>query len=107
MTVPFDLTDPIAAVNAWLLTALLRHLAPEAWGRWLRPLTPILAVLLAVFVRTVFSAVSGEPLTVELLLRALAAGAIAVVAHSQFRELVKVGADKAVKEAIQDSDKKI
>lgn len=96
MTIPFDLTDPIAAVNAWLLTALLRHLAPISWARWLRPLTPLLAILLATFIRSTIAAVSGEELTWELMLRSLAAGATAVVAHSQFRELIKIGAQKAI-----------
>lgn len=95
MTIPFDITDPLAAINAWLLTALIRRFAPAEWS-WLRPLTPILAVLMAVFIRAAFAAVTGEEVTWDTLLRALAAGSAAVLAHSQFRELVKVGAKRAL-----------
>ena len=91
-TVPFDGTDPLVAVLAWGITALLRRYAPKRWA-WLRRSTPAVAVLLAVFLRTALAAGQGEPLTVQVGLRALAAGAVAVWGHSQLREVVKAAED--------------
>jgi len=87
-TIPFDGTDPLVAILAWGIMVLARRYAPKRWG-WLRKATPALAVLLAVFLRTALAAGQGEPLTVQVVLRALAAGAVAVWGHSQLREVVK------------------
>ena len=87
-TVPFDGSDPIVAFLAWGLMVLVRRYAPTRWD-WLRKATPALAVLLAVFLRAVLAAAQSEPLTVQVGLRALAAGAFAVWGHSQLREVVK------------------
>ena len=78
-------------VLTWALT--------YAAGRWLpwlqahRALLPTVAVLLAVAARAALDATSGQPITVETVARGLAAGATAVLAHSQVRELVKARQD--------------
>jgi hypothetical protein len=88
-SIPFDGSDPLVVLLAWALTVAARKVAPKAWGPWMRKITPILAVLLAVFLRTAITAGQGEPLTAQVLLRALAAGATAVWGHSQVREFAK------------------
>lgn len=95
MTVPFDYTDPIAVINVWVLTWLIRRLAPKH-ATWTRKLTPIIAVLVAVFLRAGCAVFCGEPFSWDVVLRALAAGATAVLAHSQLRELVKASAKDAL-----------
>ena len=91
-TVPFDGSDPLVAFLAWGIMVLVRRYAPTRWD-WLRKATPALAVLLAVFLRAAMAAAQGEPLTVQVGLRAFAAGAVAVWGHSQLREVVKAAED--------------
>jgi hypothetical protein len=82
-----DGTDPLVVVIAWALTY-----AAGRWAPWLqsqRRLLPTLSVLLAVAARAALDATTGEPLTMDTLARGLAAGATAVLAHSQVRELQK------------------
>lgn len=88
-SVPFDGSDPLVALLAWGLAWLVHRYAPKAWSRWVRRLTPTVAVLLAVFLRAAWAVSQDEPFTVQVLLRAVAAGAVAVLGHSQIREVVK------------------
>lgn len=90
-TVPFDVSDPLIVIITWGLTVLLSKL-PEgsSFEARIRNFIPAIAVLLAVAVRSGIDAANGEPFTVGTLLRALAAGAVAVLTHSQFREVVKI-----------------
>jgi len=88
-----DAADPLVAVIAWALTALLRRWTPDGWG-WLRKATPAIAMLVAVFVRTIWGILeSGEVVTADLVLHGVTAGALAVWGHSQFREVLKVSSD--------------
>ncbi len=86
--ITFDLTDPIAAVAAWALTQLAGRYMP-ADSKW-RAALPAVAILTAIAARAIADVALGHPLTVELLLRSFAAGAVAVFGHSQFREFMKV-----------------
>lgn len=88
-SVPFDGTDPLIALLSWGLVATIRRYAPKTWVTTLRRVAPVLAVLLAVFLRVTVDQLMGQPLTWDVALRALAAGAVAVLGHSQLRELAK------------------
>jgi hypothetical protein len=88
-TVPFDGTDPFVALLAWALTILARRYAPAKIKARVHQLTPAVAVLLAVFLRAGLSVAYDEPMTAQVALRALAAGAVAVWGHSQLREVIK------------------
>ncbi len=62
--------------------------------RFVRSYAPMLAVLAAVMIRAVMEVTAGHPPEatheyVELVLRGLGSGAIAVLAHSQAREMFK------------------
>lgn len=89
-----DATDPAVMLLAWLLTALVKRAEPwlEKLGlapAFLRASLPAIAVLMAVAIRASIVAVQGEPFSWDVLLRALAAGAMAVMVHSQVREVKK------------------
>lgn len=83
---PLPEEDLLAAVVAWALTwAIAEHALAER----LRPAIPALAVLLAVGLRAGADALAGVPLGLDTLLHGVAAGAGAVLAHSQVREVAK------------------
>jgi hypothetical protein len=86
--IPFDVTDPAVVILTWLLAYAFKNLVPT---RKARHLIPALAVLIAVAIRAVIGAIEGEPFTTALVLRALAAAAVAVFTNAQFRELSKLG----------------
>ena len=85
-----DATDPVVVLIAWILTQIASHAlkGDERVERY-RSLLPALAVVIAVGARAALDAASGEALTVESVLRALAAAGVAVLAHSQGREIMK------------------
>lgn len=89
-----DVTDPVTAAIAWLFTFIIGMIPGEKLNPVIRSVLPIVAVLMGLLVRTVFDFVQGEPLTASLVFRGLAAGAVAVLGHSQFRELLKYLAPK-------------
>jgi hypothetical protein len=93
-----DGTDPLVVGIAWALTWALGRWAPGLRDRY-RGALPVVAVLLAVGARAALDAAAGDPLTLDTLARALAAGAVAGAGHSQVREvqkaLVKAPADDA------------
>lgn len=84
-----DLTDPIVMLIAWMLTDLARRFADDAGYKRIRHLLPALAVLIAVLIRTTVVTVYGQDIDLWTILRAVGAGACAVVLHSQYREVVK------------------
>lgn len=84
-----DTTDPIVVILAWLITWGIGRALKNASPR-VRAGMPLLALLAALGLRVAFDAAQGHPLTVDTLLRALAAGGVAVAGHSQFREAVKL-----------------
>ena len=85
-----DATDPLVVALTWALT----------WGagRWFsrrqfeqaRQALPVIAVLCAVGLRAALDAAAGMPLSMDALLRALAAAGVAVLGHSQVRGVQKV-----------------
>lgn len=98
VTVPVDASDPLVAVLAWVIAAGAKR-ALGSRARRYRHAIPSLAVVVAVLLRTAYASLLGQPLDVAVVLRAVAAGAVAVFGHAQFRELVKLaaGADDVVK----------
>lgn len=89
MSAEVDATDPAVVIVTWGLTWLVGKYAPWFSDRG-RTIIPIVAVLLAVGVRAGIDASSGEPLAVSTVTRGIAAGAAAVMGHSQVREFQKV-----------------
>ena len=83
-----DITDPGVIALTWFLTWAIGKYAP-----WLsdkgRPIIPIVAVLIAVGVRAGLDASMGQPIDLESVTRGVAAGAAAVMGHSQVRGLQK------------------
>lgn len=95
MMIPFDSTDPVVALLAWGLTLLVGKLIDLTQRPKLRTALPIMAVLLAVAARSAIAAMDGTlyldgMFHWDILLRGLAAGAAAVLGHSQMRELLKL-----------------
>lgn len=88
--VPFDQTDPIAVAVAWLLTSVVSKTMESESTKRFRTALPLIAVLSAVGFRAAYSMIDGQPISLEMMLRALAAGAVAVFSHSQLREFIKV-----------------
>lgn len=84
-----DGTDPAVVALTWGLTQLA-GLAGDRISEKTRHALPALAVVIAVGLRAGYTAVQGEPLTVDVFARGLAAGAVAVFLHSQVREVRKV-----------------
>lgn len=83
-------TDPLTVAITWALTWGAGKLFDLAEKPKLRRALPMVAVLVALLVRTVIATVEGNPVTLELLGRGLIDGAMAVLGHSQFREVLKV-----------------
>ena len=81
-----DATDPLVVMFAWLLTFLAGRLP---WLRERRHLLPTVAVVAAVALRAALDATMGEPLTGATIARGFAAGATAVLADVQRRQLDK------------------
>lgn len=87
--IPFDGTDPVVVVLTWFLTMLLGKLITRFTLDQYRAALPFAAVVLATGIRVGIDAVMGDPLTWATLARALAAGGVAVLSHSQLREVMK------------------
>ena len=107
--IPLDIADPVAVLLAWALTMLLGHFIKLADRPKLRTALPIVAVLIAVAVRAGIEAGQGaDALTGEVLLRGMLAGATAVLAHSQFRAVLKVALKpKELLKGMADSSEKL
>lgn len=86
-------TEPAVAVATWLLLSVARSLLPNA-DAMLRRVAPMIAVLLAVGLQAGLAAASGGEVTFGTVLRGIVAGALAVLGHSQFREIVKAVQEK-------------
>jgi len=81
-----DAIDPIVVLLAWALTyAAGRYAVPKS----LRGALPLVAVLGACALRAGGDALLGTPLDLETFLHAVGAAGVAVLGHSQFRELQK------------------
>jgi len=95
MDIPFNITDPVVVLLSWALTALVGRIVNLTDKPKLRSSLPLVAVLLAVGAQTAFAAFNDTlmvdgALQWSVLLRGLAAGAMAVLGHSQMRELLKL-----------------
>ena len=88
--IPFDGTDPIVVMLAWLLTMLLGKLIERVGLERYRAVLPVAAVVLAIGVRVGIDVTLEGPLTWATALRAIASGAVAVTSHAQFREVIKL-----------------
>lgn len=89
--VPMDSSDPAVAFLALMLMELLKLLLRPAALKRIAPAIPALVVLLALGIRVTYDAFlsDGGQVTAATALRALAAGAVAVMSHAQFRSVVK------------------
>jgi hypothetical protein len=98
-----DGTDPLVVLLTWALTLVVGKLVKKGKFSKLRHMLPAFAVLGAVAIRAIIEASQGAELTVDTALRALAAGGVAVMGHSQIREIQKAmtsgGGDDAVSAA--------
>jgi hypothetical protein len=82
-----DEMDPVVAILTWALMAAARKWAlPDR----LRPIIPVLAILLATGLVAGLQAFEGEALSLQTVVRGLGAGAAAIAGHSGVRELSKV-----------------
>lgn len=93
ITPSVDATDPIVVAITWALTYALGRWAPGLNGK-LRPVLPVVALLLAVGLRAGMDTAQGQaPATtgewLAMLARGVAAGGAVVLAHSQVREVQK------------------
>lgn len=94
VAVPVDGTDPLVMALAWLITFGL-HAVAKKYGaknrvvRRMQHLMPVFAVVAAAGLRAAYGVAAGEPLTASTVLRAVAAGGVAVLGHSQGREILK------------------
>lgn len=84
-----DPSDPVVVALTWGLTQIA-GLVGDRISDHTRHALPVVALVIAVALRAGYVAVQGEPLTVDVLARGLAAGAVAVFLHSQVREVRKV-----------------
>ena len=91
-----DAADPMVALAAVMLITAARKSSVKypKIESFIRMYAPLLAVLCAVMVRGMMEVIGGHPpvATVDYLRiigHGVAAGAFAVIGHSQFRELVK------------------
>tara|TARA_R110002126_G_scaffold50022_5_gene137865 strand:+ start:217 stop:534 length:318 start_codon:yes stop_codon:yes gene_type:complete len=91
-----DAGDPIVVFASMALGEALKKFLAEAAYAKLKPIIPIIIVLLAFGGRVVYDSVMLEGLTMGTGLRALAAGSVAVLTHTQFRSLAKVFFEKPV-----------
>lgn len=87
--IPLDGSDPIVVALTWLLTLGVGKLIDLTAHKNLRHALPGIAVLLAVAGRALLDVVIGQELSADVVWRGLAAGAVAVFSHAQFRELLK------------------
>ena len=85
-----DQVDPFILISTWVWVSVIGTLlVKRGLGQW-RALLPFVAVLVAVGTRAIVDQVGGDPLTLDTIWRGLAAGAVTVLSHSQFREGIKV-----------------
>lgn len=86
--VTVDPSDPFVMAVAWAITYAVKTYAAEKYAK-VRTALPLIALFVAVLVRTLFDLGQGHALSADTLLRAIAAAGVAVFAHSQVRELSK------------------
>lgn len=87
---PLDATDPLIVILTWALTLGIRTVVKDN-GKWdkVRTVLPGIAILIAVGLRAAIETMEGQVLTTDSFLRAVAAGAVAVMMHSQARGIQK------------------
>ena len=85
-----DSTDPTVVLLTWVLTWLVGKIVSGPKLKQIRHALPVVAVLLAIGLRAGIEASQGDELGLSTVFRGLAAGAAAVLGHSQLRELHKL-----------------
>jgi hypothetical protein len=97
-----DEMDPFVAVLTWLLTFVASKYAIPAR---LRPLIPVIAILIATGLVAGLQASQGEALTFATVIRGLGAGAAAIAGHSGMREAHKLlSSEEAPAEEAEESE---
>lgn len=86
-----DAGDPAVALIAWALTLAVGRMLTRAQAAKARTALPMMAAAIAVGLRAAYAVSAGQPLTVDVVARGFGAAAVAVFAHSQARELAKIG----------------
>ena len=85
-----DSSDPVVVAFTWALTWAAGKLFVKAGLEKARKFLPGVAILAAIACRVVFDSMAGIDFSTDALLHALAAAGVAVLGHSQFREIVKL-----------------
>lgn len=88
-TPTIDETDPLVAALAWAITSVVSSFLKGERHAKMRRALPTVALVMAVGVRAAIDAFEGEPVSSETFVRALGAAGVAVLAHSQVREVSK------------------
>jgi hypothetical protein len=99
-----DASDPVVMILSWLIVmGVTRFCAERPEAQKIKHFAPLLAVFIAVAIRTAGAAAQGQPITFDVVVRAALAGAVAVFAHSQLREVNKLAIKtRTAKAAVAD-----
>lgn len=89
ITAAMDAQDPFVIVLTWVLVWAVRKWAKDRLPK-VRHMLPFIAVLLAIAVRAAMEASAGLELSWATVGHGLAAAGVAVLTHSQGREIKKV-----------------
>jgi len=86
-----DETDPLVSIICWVLTSVVAKATKknESFSK-IRHWLPAISLVIAIVCRSLVDAFEQEPLTTSTFVRALGSAAVAVLAHSQFREVQKL-----------------
>lgn len=94
----------LVVLVSWLLTFAVGKFFSKRGQLKLRALLPSVALLTAVAIEVIFTSLSGQSLSWGIVLKALGEAGTAVIAHSQFREVMKRSAPPVVHEAVHEAD---
>ena len=88
---PSNANPTLVIILTWLLTWLVGKFLSSKGQTKLRGLLPAIAFLMAIGLEVAYSAITSEDVSLSwgVVLRALGEAGTAVIAHSQFREIVK------------------
>jgi len=86
-----DGSDTLVGLFAWIFTSITAKLVKDKAGLdKIRHFLPLISLASAVAFRAGIEAMQGREITAETLTHALIVGGVAVVSHSQIREVIKV-----------------
>lgn len=89
-----DGLDPLVVVLTWGLVAAVKRLAKKRYPK-IRHILPFVAVLLAIGLRAAAETMQGADFSTATLLHGLSAAGLAVLLHSQIREVGKARQSKS------------